>query len=120
MEKLLYKIECADLYTLYWFDGKIHIRILGYYYDAGFAQEDDGKDWRYVAYSGYDMPLADYLASTEQDRAGWEEMYTRWIEDISAESLFEYLTCEDAPTPLHISEITEEDVNDKIYIDVIL
>ena len=117
--KLLDKIECANLYTLSWFDCKVYINVLGYYYNAGFAHEDDGKDWRYVAFSGYDRPLADYLASEEQDRDGWEEMYTRWIDDVSAESLMEYLTSEDAPVPLCVSEVTEEDVKDKVYIDVI-
>jgi len=117
--RLLDRIKCADIYSLEWYDGKIYIHVHGYYYDAGFSLENDGKNWRYNEYSGYTMPLTEYLVMTDDDRANWEEICTRWVDDFSEEELLEYFTSDDAPIPLFPSEVTETDVKDCTYIDVI-
>lgn len=117
--KLLDRIKNADIYSLYWQDGQICIRVHGYYYDAGFSLENDGKNWRYNEYSGYTMPLTEFVALTEDERARWEETCTRWVDDISEEDLLEYFASDDAPVPLFPSEVTEVDVKDYVFIDAI-
>lgn len=121
MDTLLKRVANCDLYTLHWENGKIHIRILGYFYDAGFSLEDDGKTWRYNEHSGYEMPLEEYLNSDWDDRSAWEEQYTRGVGDYTPEEVFEFFTdAETMPTPLWLGDITEEDVNeDKVYINTI-
>lgn len=117
--KLLDRIENCDIYTLRWESGKIYIHVLGYYYDAGFSQENDNKDWRYVEYRGYDMPLDEFLAGTEEDRNSWEEMYTRGIGDYTEREVKDFFKSSFAPIPLHYTEIDENAVNDNVYISVI-
>lgn len=120
MNEILYKVENAYLYTLRW-DGKaICVRIVGYYYDAGFSQENDDRDWRYVGFSGYDMPLTEFLNHKIGDLERWEEQYTRWIEDCSEDEILAYLTSECAPIPRLINDVTEDDINDNVYIDLYL
>lgn len=109
MQTLLDRIEGRDIYLLERSGNKTYIRILGYYYNAGFSLENDGRDWRYNEYSGYEMPLSEFLASTEEDRAGWEEMYTRGIGDYTAEEVASYFSEDNAPVMRLIQDITEED-----------
>lgn len=117
--RLLDRIKCADIYSLEWYDGKIYIHVHGYYYDAGFSLDNDGKNWRYNEYSGYTMPLSEYLAMTDDDRAHWEEDSTHWIGDETEDEVLEYFTGEDAPVSLLPSEVTEDDVNGMTYIATI-
>ena len=123
MDKLLKNIEGCNIYSLRQDAGEIYIHILGYFYDAGFALENDGKDWRYVEFCGYDMPLSEFLAGTEEDLNGWEEQYTRYIEDYTEREVVEFFKSSFAPLPLLYTEITEsnlcDNVDDNVYISTI-
>lgn len=121
MDTLLKRVANCDLYTLHWENGKIHIRILGYFYDAEFGLEDERETWRYNEFSGYDMPLEEYLKSDWDDRSAWEEQCTRGVGDHTPEYVLDFFTDEETkPIPLWVGEITEEDVNeDKVYINTI-
>lgn len=103
--KCLNKIERAYVYSLEEYDGQIYIDILGYHYNAGEPSiEGDNKTWRYNMFRGYEMPLSEFLASTEDDRAGWEEEYTRWVDDLTEEEVIEYFKGDNSPIPMYISE----------------
>lgn len=122
MKKLLDRIENALVYRLDWYDGQIYIDVIGYHYNAGEPSiEGKDKTWRYNMFRGYEMPLSEFLASTEEDRAGWEEEYTRWIDDLTEQEVIEYFTGEDAPIGMWISEdITEKDASTSYeFIDAI-
>lgn len=103
--KCLNKIERAYVYSLEEYDGQIYIDILGYHYNAGEPSiEGDNKTWRYNMFRGYEMPLSEFLASTDDDRAGWEEEYTRWVDDLTEEEVIEYFKGDNSPIPMYISE----------------
>lgn len=122
MKKLLDRIENAYIYSLEWYDGQIYIDVIGYHYNAGEPSiEGTDKTWRYNMFRGYEMPLSEFLASTEEDRAGWEEEYTRWIHDLTEQEVIEYFTGDDAPIGMWISEdITEKDASTSYeFIDAI-
>lgn len=112
MKKLLDRIENALVYRLDWYDGQIYIDVIGYYYKAEEPSiEGKDKTWRYNMFRGYEMPLSEHLASTEEDRAGWEEEYTRWIDDLTEQEVIEYFTGDDAPITRYTEDITEEDAH---------
>lgn len=120
--KLLDRIENALVYRLDWYDGQIYIDVIGYHYNAGEPSiEGKDKTWRYNMFRGYEMPLSEFLASTEEDRAGWEEEYTRWIDDLTEQEVIGYFTGDDAPIGMWISEdITEKDASTSYeFIDAI-
>lgn len=120
--KLLDRIENALVYRLDWYDGQIYIDVIGYHYNAGESSiEGKDKTWRYNMFRGYEMPLSEFLASTEEDRAGWEEEYTRWIHDLTEQEVIEYFTGDDAPIGMWISEdITQKDASTSYeFIDAI-
>jgi hypothetical protein len=120
--KLLDRIENALVYRLDWYDGQIYIDVIGYHYNAGEPSiEGKDKTWRYNMFRGYEMPLSEFLASTEEDRAGWEEEYTRWIHDLTEQEVIEYFTGDDAPIGMWISEdITQKDASTSYeFIDAI-
>jgi hypothetical protein len=110
--KLLDRIENALVYRLDWYDGQIYIDVIGYHYNAGEPSiEGEDKTWRYNMFRGYEMPLSEFLASTEEDRAGWEEEYTRWIDDLTEQEVIEYFTDDNAPVSRLMEDITEEDAH---------
>ena len=112
MKKLLDRIEDALVYRLDWHNEQIWIEVRGYHYRTECSLDEDAdKTWRFNMFKGYEMPLSEFLASTEDDRLGWEEEYTRWIDDLTEQEVIEYFTDGNAPVSRLMEDITEEDAH---------
>lgn len=116
---LLERIKSCDLYTISWEDGVQYIKLLGYYYDAGCSvTENEEETWRYVQYSGYELPLAEFLAMSDLERNNLESEHTHYIEDLTREDVLDAFSVNDRPHSLHWVEVTKDTPTDKTYIAI--
>lgn len=114
---LLDRINDCNIYSLRKENGVQYIHMLGYYYDAEETMGiDDGKTWRGVEFGGIDMPLADYLALTTEQRELMESECQQWIADLTEGEVVECFL-EDAPVELHYSDVTD-DTPEGVYIAI--
>lgn len=114
---LLDRIKDCNIYSLRKENGVQYIHMLGYYYDAEETMWiDDGKTWRKVEFGGIDMPLADYLALTTEQRELMESECQQWIADLTEDEVVECFL-EDAPVELHYLDVTD-DTPEGVYIAI--
>ena len=115
--ELLKKIESQEIYALSKVDGVQYIKVLGYFYDAGYSVEDDGKNWRGVEIGGMEMPLTEFCAMTEDQRYSMECESKQWIGDRTEDEVVDFFTGEDAPVELHFLDVNE-DTPEGVYVSI--
>lgn len=103
---IMMQFDSINIYELKTIDGVRRIKIHGFFYPT---DEDYGgeKYWRDVEFCGFEMPLAEYLAGTDDDRAVWESECKQYIGDVTPEEALEAFRSYQA-VPLCLSEISED------------
>lgn len=114
---LLSRIADCNIYSLRKENGVQYIHMLGFFYDAECTMvAEDDKTWRQVEFGGIDMPLADYLALTTEQRELMESECKQWIDDLNEDEVVECFL-EDAPVELHYLDVTD-DTPEGVYIAI--
>lgn len=85
---IMKKYSDYNIYQLKTVDNVRYIKIWGFFYDVD-PDWDEEKCWRLVEFSGYEMPLEEYLAGTDADRDNWECSCKQYIEDMTPERALE-------------------------------
>lgn len=103
---IMMQFDSINIYELKTIDGVRRIKIHGFFYPT---DEDYGgeKYWRDVEFCGYEMPLAEYLAGTEDDRDIWESSHKQYIGDMTPEEALEAFR-EYKAVSLAYSDITDD------------
>lgn len=103
---IMMQFESINIYELKTIDGARRIKIHGFFYptDEEYGGE---KYWRDVEYCGYEMPLAEYLAGSDEDLDVWESSHKQYIGDVTPEEALEAFRSYQA-VPLCLSEITDD------------
>lgn len=103
---IMKKYSDYNIYELKTVDSVRYIKIWGYFYDTD-QDWDEEKYWRDVEFSGLEMPLAEYLAGTDDDRDRWESECKQYIGDVTPEEALEAFRSYQAVS-LDISEISDD------------
>lgn len=111
--EIMMQFESHNIFELKHVGEERYIKVYGYFYsvDQDYGGE---KYWRDLEFSGYEMPLSEFLKGTEEDWDIWESESKQYIGDVTPEEALEAFR-EYKAVPLSYSEITE-DTPDGFYI----
>lgn len=103
---IMMQFDSIDIYELKTINGVRCIKIHGYFYptDEYYGGE---KYWRDAEFCGFEMPLAEYLAGTDDDRDVWGSECKQYIGDMTPEEALEAFRSYQA-VPLCLSEISDD------------
>ena len=113
---LLDRIKGCYIFSVRKVDGVQYVHMLGYYYDAEFSLEDDGRNWRHVMFGGLDFTLDELRAMNDDDLFDAESECKQWIDDLNEDEVVEGFL-NSALVELHYLDVTD-DTPEGVYIAI--
>lgn len=113
---LLDRIKSCDIFSVRKVDGVQYVHMLGYYYDAEFSIEDDGRNWRHVMFGGLDLTLDELRTMSDDDLYDAESECKQWIDDLNDDEVVECFR-ESTLVELHYLDVTD-DTPEGVYIAI--
>ena len=104
---IMMQFDSINIFELKTINGVRYIKIHGFFYPTD-QDWDEEKYWRDVEFSGYEMPLDEFLSGTDEDREVWECSCKQYIGDVTPEEALERFREYKAVPLSYYSEITDD------------